>query len=580
MINALLVLLSAIFFAISNPGFVAVNGIAFVAWFCYVPLFFVVHRSSFKSVWFFGGLFGALSFAMYVFWMIRGYTVGFIVVVIGYFFYYALLFLFLKLMEMFFACNAWIAQWIFWNVAEYVRTTGFLGMNYGVTGYTQWRYPLVIAISRLGGVWAVTAIVTLCSALIFKIISDALASVDMPMLKRRDDVHIGTRSAISMHDALSKPCGEVAREMFHALKISCRKNILPFAIFAAVFCASLIYGASVQKDWSVEKSVRVVAVQHNTDPWIGGITAYKADVENLKKLSSDALSADDSIRLVVWPETSVVPSIMLHYTQRKDRERYDMIRSLLEYIDEKNAVFVLGNDHAVPRSGRHNDDYNSVFVFTPQENTLPPTAPFYAKRHLVPFTEYFPWPEQFPGFYQMLLDGDTHQWTPGTPVTPGTHGTVGAAGASMGKETDVFYAAGLSFATPVCFEDTFGDDCRRMILSGARAFVNLSNDAWSHSRACQIQHLAMATLRCVENAVPAVRSTASGETCILNPNGKITSQAEPFVATYVIGDLPVIDADAPITLYTKYGDVLVKIFMCCAFLCIVFGCIRRKLSND
>lgn len=98
----------------------------------------------------------------------------------------------------------------------------------------------------------------------------------------------------------------------------------------------------------------------------------------------------------------------------------------------------------------------------------------------------------------------------------------------------------FNFSSPICFEDTFGSDLKKFYKKGARAFVNLSNDAWSKSKRCQVQHLKMAVFRSVENHVPSVRSSASGETCIISSTGKIVARSESFRKNYVTGEIPVL----------------------------------------
>ena len=63
----------------------------------------------------------------------------------------------------------------------------------------------------------------------------------------------------------------------------------------------------------------------------------------------------------------------------------------------------------------------------------------------------------------------------------------------------------------------------------------------------------MAVFRSVENRVPSVRSTASGVTCIISPEGKIEKAAPEFCQAYIIGKVPVIEGD--ITTFTRFGDV-------------------------
>ena len=201
-------------------------------------------------------------------------------------------------------------------------------------------------------------------------------------------------------------------------------------------------------------------------------------------------------------------------------------------------------------------DYNSVLLFRPGQNVIPPNPEIYAKMKLVPFTEFFPFEKIFPKLYELLLNGDTHMWEPG-------------------KIPVVFDVDGLKFGTPICFEDTFGFVARRFVNAGANALVNISNDAWSKSLACQYQHLSMAVFRCVENRVPAVRATTTGQTSVINPNGKIVAMAEPFVETYLVGDVPVRE-NMRKTLYTMLGDYVGLVFVVLTGIIFVIGFTRRK----
>ena len=94
-----------------------------------------------------------------------------------------------------------------------------------------------------------------------------------------------------------------------------------------------------------------------------------------------------------------------------------------------------------------------------------------------------------------------------------------------------------------------------MVLNGSRCFLNLSNDSWSKSIACQKQHLAMAVFRSVENRVPSVRSTSSGQTCVIDVNGKIIVEIPAFCCLYTSALVPIIDSCYKATLFTKFGDI-------------------------
>ena len=521
-INIGFTLAGAVLFALANPGFIFSKGVPLAAWVMYVPAFMLVRRSSFKTVWLWGGVYGALSYCLYVSWLVTFHAVAAAAISIEYFISYALLFLCLKIADRFCGCHAWIVQWLILCSHEYLKTTGFAGFSYGVAGYTQWQNLVLIQSASLFGVWALTFLIDFTSVWFYA-------------------VYVGAETK------------DIA-----GFRASAKRRARSIAIWACALAAFIVYGTFLLSQKNENgKFIKVCAVQHNTDPWQGDIASYEKDVKTLMKLTDRALSENPDIALVVWPETAVVPSILTHYTKRLDRRRFDLVDSVLHFIDEKKAVFVIGNFHSVDTGGIHTDDYNSAFVFTPGKNVVPPEPEIYRKIHLVPFTETVPFAKRLPWLYDALEKADTHLW-------------------AKGRERTVFHAAGISFSVPICFEDTFGDDCRRFVADGARAFVNMSNDAWSKSLSCQNQHLAMAVFRCAENRVPAVRSTASGQTCIVDRTGKILCEAEPFTETYVTGMMPVADDTAGKTLYNKTGDALAIFFVAAALLMSIVCIVRNR----
>ncbi|MFA6856884.1 MAG: apolipoprotein N-acyltransferase [Treponema sp.] len=519
----LLVLSGAFFFAFANPGFIFPEGIPFFAWFMYVPVFMIVYRSQYKTVWLWGGLYGVVSYSLYTSWLATFSSVGMIAVSFEYFVLCAVLFLFLKSAETFCGKYAWIVQWLIFCGYEYIKTLGFAGFSYGVSAYTQWKNIPLIQFSAVAGVWGITALIDFCSAWLYRVILD-------------------------FYDSFSLT--NVLKSLKEHGKVIC--------IWGICLVAVLLYGvAAINTSDKTGKYVKVCAVQNNTDPWKGGVNAYEQDSKTLINLTQKALEADRDIQIVVWPETAVVPSIIMQYNQRKDRKRFEIVNSILEYINKQNAVFVIGNFHSVDTGKEYYDDYNSAFVFKPGVNVIPPDPEIYAKVHLVPFTETFPYAGFFPHIYKLLLRGDTHMWT-------------------AGKKRTVFTQAGISFSVPICFEDTFGNDCRKFVQNGARAFINMSNDAWSKSLACQNQHLSMAVFRSAESRIPTVRSTASGQTCIIDVHGKIISEAEPFSRTYITGFIPVIEQSSPLTLYDRTGDVLGVFFIFASLVGLITGIIWNK----
>jgi apolipoprotein N-acyltransferase len=225
----------------------------------------------------------------------------------------------------------------------------------------------------------------------------------------------------------------------------------------------------------------------------------------------------------------------------------------MEYLGKQKVPFVIGNDDARKDPGlnpnpleSHRVDYNAVMLF--ESGNM---KQLYRKLHLVPFTEHFPYEKQLPMIYRALKNADTHFW-------------------ETGKEATVFISDSVKFSTPVCFEDTFGYLSRDFVRNGAELIVNLSNDAWSGSLPAQAQHLSMAVFRAVENRRSMVRSTASGQTCAIDPNGRILAMAEPFTEAWLYAEVPLV---TPKTIYTEFGDYAGVFFVWAAVLLLISGTI-------
>lgn len=526
-LNLVLLILAVALFTLPQPNLLSVKGFPFLAYIAFIPLFVLIRRISFRASFFWGGLYGMFCYCLFTYWLGVFHPLAMYIIAILYFIYMLVTIPLLKLADLYFPRYGFIIQWMIWVGYEYLKTLGFNGYSYGVIGYSQWSWPVIIQIASVFGVWGVSALITFPSAWI----AGALKS--------------GCTGKIT---SWLSGFGDFARH---------------HAVSGIVWCVSLvaviIFGLLSPVDYSKAPMVKLALIQPNSDPWIGGINTYRRDFNTLTRLSDKALEANSDIDMVIWPETSFIPRIDWHYRYREDQESFELVSELLTYLDKAPVPYVLGNDDAV--MGQTDDgtfdrvDYNAAFVFHPGRNVLPPTPDRYRKMRLVPFTEHFPYRSIFPQVYQLLVAFDTHFWAKGT-------------------EPVVFSVGDLRFSTPICFEDTFGYISRQFVNNGARAIINISNDAWAKSIPCQYQHLSMAVFRSVENRVPLVQATASGQTCIIDPNGKVVAMAKPFTETVLVGDIPVLSQKKP-TLYDIWGDLCGILFAAGAFVALALGMLTK-----
>ncbi len=535
LIDWLLLILSAALFALSHPNAVILDGIPVLAYFAVLPLFILSRRVHFSVVWLYGLLYGTMSYGVLVYWLADFHPLGLPVIAALYGLQCMLLLTVLKMAWTFCGKRGWIAQWIVWCAYEYLKTIGFSGFSYGNMAYTQWQVLPVMQFASIVGVWGLGALIAFPSAWLSKVIQ--------PIFEKK----VPTEKSLWLK----------------TIKQQCIVHRISGIVWCVIFVLVFLYGIFIQEDYSSYEMKTVALVQPNSDPWVGGTAAYSRDLNTLKRLTNAALNENDEIDFVVWSETAFVPSIRMHYQYREDRVRLDLVNDLLAFIESKDVPFVIGNGDTVrgyDKNGNFtNLSYNSVFLFRQGENVIPPEPEIYNKMHLVPFTEHFPFEEQFPMIHQALIDNDTHFWEKGT-------------------DANIFTIDNVSFGTPICFEDTFGYIGRRFTRNGAQAIVNLSNDSWSHSEVAQYQHLSMATFRSVENRIPSIRATASGQTSVIDPNGNVTAMIEPFKEAYLVAEFPVVEQSVK-TLYTMWGDYVGILFVIFATLELLSGALITLLKK-
>jgi apolipoprotein N-acyltransferase len=533
-INLGLAVLGMVLFTLSFPNPLVEKGLPLLAWLAWAPVFLLVNRVNLPGSILWGALYGCGAYSLFNYWMGAFHPMAGLIITTTYTVYLGLTFPLLKLAQILFRRRFYLVQWVLWLAYEYLRTLGFLGYSYGISGYSQWELTPVIQVARLGGVWAVCALVVFPSAWL----GAALRGIGGPG---------------EIPGALA---GFFRREWVSALS------------WFVCLCLALGYGIRVRGGYGDASLVRIALIQHNTDPWRGDMDEYRQNLRVLSRLSDESLQASPRPDMVVWSETAFVPRIYWHSNYRDDQESWDLVRELLSYLSRQDLPFVLGNDDARLEGngsgGWERVDYNAVLLFEGGE-----ISDLYRKLHLVPFTEYFPYQRQLPWIYDALIKADTHFWKKGKEATvfsvdiprPGGPGT-------------------LKFSTPICFEDSFGYLSREFVRNGAELIVNLSNDAWSHSLSAQNQHLTMAVFRAVENHRSMVRSTASGQTCGINPDGRVIALASPFTEAWLTVEVPVL---ADKTLYTVYGDYLGRFFAVLSAALLIFGAASRillTLKND
>jgi len=515
-VELILLVLSSVLFSLAFPSVVSTWGIAPIAFISIIPVFIVVHTSSWKSIVPYGAFYGYITYGIFNYWLSTFHPLAIIIVPTIYATYFLFLFPVLKLADKLFPKYGYLLQALLWIGYEYLRTQGFLGYSYGIIGYSMSTVLPFIQVASVTGVWGVSFLVILPSAYL----------------------------------------GNGFKNGWTGFSEFFRKHSTDSYIYGGLIIINLLFGFLVMTDYSDSPQWKVALIQHNADSWKGGLRTYERNFKLLRDLSLEAIKENPDI--VVWSETSFVPGVDWHSRYRTNQDRFALVSDLKDFLATQNVPYLFGNDDgqlgdsALPpvlSDGSSNKvDYNAVLLY--ENGELKDT---YRKVHLVPFTENFPYKDSLPGIYNILVNNNYHFW-------------------ERGNEYTVFDAAGVKFSTPICFEDIFGYLSRNFVNNGAEVIVNLTNDSWSGSLSSQMQHLGMAVFRAVENRRSLVRSANSGMTGIIDPDGRIISLLEPFTSNYLVGDVPVYTERS--TIYTAFGDWFAYTSIILAFVLIILGIIK------
>lgn len=480
--------ISALLYAAALPSLFVLEGLPLLAFVCLVPLFVTLVSGPRRWAVFYGVFFGCVQTMIANYWLATYGLISLQFIVVVYLAWY-LVFMALSvpLVRSFGAAGLlWLP--VTWVVFDYLRSVGFFGYPWAMLGTSLYAVPVLTQISSVFGVWGVTFLVLFVNA--------ALAYVVVRRLRRRR-----VRPAVPVTAAVL------------------------VLLTPAFGLARLV---AVHNEPEVP-SARVALIQQNTDPRKDD---YSTTFSVLTRLTDEALRKDPD--LVAWSETAFVPNIRRWGAM--DPESHPLARLVHRFRDYQRSIgtwLVTGNDDyvletdAVGQTVRK--DYNAAVLFSADGERVET----YHKINLVPFTEDFPFREQLPWVYQLLLQFDVNLW-------------------ERGDRLVVFQHPQFTFSTPICFEDGFPNDVRRFVRAGAEVILNLSNDYWSLTEVEAKQHVANSVFRAIENNRPLLRATASGETCHVDTAGRIIATIPYYQEGYLVTDVALVERGG--TVYTALGD--------------------------
>ncbi len=372
-----------------------------------------------------------------------------------------------------------------WMVYEFFKSTGFLGNPWGLAPYPFHEWLPYIQIVDITGLWGLSFTVALLNSLAAELVLD----------RHR------IREAVFLR---------------------------PVVFLMILIFGSGLYGlARLNTEMPAEKSLRVLLIQKNNDPWVTG--NFRTSLREEIALTKEALSKTETPPdLVVWSETS------LRYPYQYNRSFYENFppeESFTEFLSQwPQTQFLFGAPIVVGTEPF--EAMNGTILLNSSGEVLQS----YGKRHPVPFAESIPfWEFQAVRDFFSQVVGLNAVWV-------------------LGTEDTLFQVKDVTFTTPICFEDAFSGLCRRHVRQGAEVLINLTNDAWSQTVSAETQHFVVSRFRAIENRRTLIRSTNGGVTAVVNPWGRITHRLPLFEEAWLEAEIPIEKSRRPAP-YTATGDL-------------------------
>lgn len=263
-------------------------------------------------------------------------------------------------------------------------------------------------------------------------------------------------------------------------------------------------------------SIQAVLMQPNIDQYKKWDEAYEQEIrDTLSNLGHQV--APGSALLTVWPENATPGALAdpvygkLFEDLAHDTQTYQFVGSFLP--EQENQ-------------------YVGAYLVPPDSHAWQ----LYEKIKLVPFGEFVP----LSGTLQRVFPhvevlGELGSFTPGE------------------RYQNLLNINGVLLGSTICYEAIFPQIWLTQARSGAKLFVNITNDAWFFNTAAPHQHLAANVVRAVETGRPVLRAANTGISAWISPSGKIEKQTHLFTQQILTAQVP-LSLKETATFYAQWGD--------------------------
>ncbi len=307
-----------------------------------------------------------------------------------------------------------------------------------------------------------------------------------------------------------------------------RARAAALALIAAVWLAGFVLA---RQTWTqpIDGPVSVAIVQGAVPQEMKWSAEQRdATIDLYRDLTRPHLGTD----IILWPEAAL-PALAHELSEVLNRE--------WTLASEQGSDLVLGQI-------RYDFDsqvyYNAVLALGDEPQ-------WYAKRHLVPFAEFFP----VPAWVRNWLRGMNLPYS----------------GFRAGdSDQPALQAGGQKLAVTICYEDAYGSDQLR-VLKDATLLVNVTNDAWFGDSTAAYQHLQISRTRALEAGRMLLRAANDGVSAIIGADGRIEATLPRFQPGVLTGN---VQPRTGLTPYARGGNW--PIVVTCLAILFIVQCRRQR----
>ncbi|MDC1175266.1 apolipoprotein N-acyltransferase [Bacteriovoracaceae bacterium] len=311
------------------------------------------------------------------------------------------------------------------------------------------------------------------------------------------------------------------------------------------------------KSLNSDESFRVKIVQANVGNFVkiqseNGVAGAMRDV--LLRYEELSLEDKDGVDLIIWPETAFPQ--LLNSTLLKANKAY-IPTSFRQTLSKTGSDLISGgyNSSSNRNKSFFETEYNTAFFFKADGHL----EDHYHKRILIPFGERLPF-GPLNKFLAKYVDNISYF--------------------AKGQDYSLFKLSKNTTASlAICYEVLFSSyikDYLNHLKRKPNFLINLTNDSWYGDTSEPHQHQFLTHWRALEFQIPIIRSTNTGISSVLYPDGSESQRLDVGKKGQINVDIPIVKRNG--TIFETFGiwlTVLTAIILW--ILCLIYE--KRSFSN-